>query len=943
MPQRRKPALPPEGVVSEATRPSAGWDELVEREHERETIELASSAAARGGGRFVVVYGQAGIGRSSLLAAAVADAGSHGLAALEARGSELERGYGFGVVRQLLEARVVALPASEQRAIFEAAGPAAAAALGIPSAHGAVVARGFEQIEAVHRVLVRLARDSPLLVAVDDLQWCDRPSLDVICFLGHRVAQLPITIVTAWRRGEPGVRAGRLQALAAMPQTSFLTPAPLTPTGVASAIRRATGRSPSEAHAVYEQTGGQPFLVAEVAEGLRLRGLAGDAATSAVVAAVTPESVRRNVASRLGRHAESIQRLARAVAVIGEGSGTDAAAVAGLEQEKARAAAAALVRAGIFRDDSVLAYAQPVVRRAVYDSLSSMERADLHGQAATRLFAAVAASEHEAVKRVATHLLCCEPVGDPRFADVLRHAAQLAAEAGAHADARRFLERALGEPTEPRARAEVLLRLAQMELWEGDVESSRRHASESLALADSPAERAVATLGCARAAAAGDDGDTAVALRLLDREQDALRTHDRVLAARVRASATALRILAGLPAAAHESPPAVAAAKRALDGVGPAVTVVDLARRALAGGGTGDADDGVAFRYLAGHAALVADGCGAVADFLSQVAPMPDPDGAVATLALRSQLALAAGELASAATASREGIVLLERLTTSPLRRRLRADLLLVRGFVQVERGFVDTAARSLARVPKGPATAHAACLDVAVALARGRPAPLALADAPEGVVAPGCRVAAWAALAAHGAGDAPEALALATENLAFARRWQGPTVLGRALVVRAVVERGRKRLELLDEAVATLRESSARLELARALVELGSALRRARLSRDARVHLMQGADLAHACGADVLLGRARAELVASGARPRRGVFSGVDSLTSAERRVADLAAAGMTNREIANELYVSAKTVSGQLTSVYLKLDVHDRAALAAAMHKAGCARTNR
>jgi DNA-binding CsgD family transcriptional regulator len=72
---------------------------------------------------------------------------------------------------------------------------------------------------------------------------------------------------------------------------------------------------------------------------------------------------------------------------------------------------------------------------------------------------------------------------------------------------------------------------------------------------------------------------------------------------------------------------------------------------------------------------------------------------------------------------------------------------------------------------------------------------------------------------------------------------------------------------------------------------------------------------------------------VATGARPRRAAFSGVGSLTAAERRVAALAAAGMTNREIAKELTVSAKTVSGQLGAVYLKLDVHDRSALAAAM----------
>jgi len=113
----------------------------------------------------------------------------------------------------------------------------------------------------------------------------------------------------------------------------------------------------------------------------------------------------------------------------------------------------------------------------------------------------------------------------------------------------------------------------------------------------------------------------------------------------------------------------------------------------------------------------------------------------------------------------------------------------------------------------------------------------------------------------------------------------------------------------------------------------LGTALRRARRRRDAREQLERGADLAHRCGADVLAARARAELVSVGARPRRAAFSGISSLTASELRVARLAATGKTNREIAQELVVSVKTISAQLTAIYRKLDVHDRAALAETM----------
>lgn len=142
--------------------------------------------------------------------------------------------------------------------------------------------------------------------------------------------------------------------------------------------------------------------------------------------------------------------------------------------------------------------------------------------------------------------------------------------------------------------------------------------------------------------------------------------------------------------------------------------------------------------------------------------------------------------------------------------------------------------------------------------------------------------------------------------------------------------------MTLIKEGLAVLERTPARLEFARATIEPGVALRRERRRSEARAQLVRGADLAHRCGADMLAARARDELVSLGARSRRAAFSGVSSLTVSELRVAQLAAAGMTNRAIAHELTVSVKTVSGQLTAVYRKLDIHDRAALVIAMQAA-------
>jgi len=232
-------------------------------------IDAALDGAELGRGRVVLLYGEAGVGRTSLLRAASLDAEARGLNVLEAHGSELERGYGFGIVRQLLEARIAALSSAQRRSLLRDAGPAAESALGIGPPELRVSGNGFEAMEGLHRLVACLATSIPLLVVVDDLQWCDRPSLDFLCFLGQRATQLPVTIAAAWRRGEPGVKAGRLQALAGSPDTFFLTPAALDYEGVHAVLRRETQVEPEDdaVAAVHEQTGGRPFLVAELVVG----------------------------------------------------------------------------------------------------------------------------------------------------------------------------------------------------------------------------------------------------------------------------------------------------------------------------------------------------------------------------------------------------------------------------------------------------------------------------------------------------------------------------------------------------------------------------------------------------------------------------------------------------------------------------------------------------
>jgi DNA-binding CsgD family transcriptional regulator len=189
------------------------------------------------------------------------------------------------------------------------------------------------------------------------------------------------------------------------------------------------------------------------------------------------------------------------------------------------------------------------------------------------------------------------------------------------------------------------------------------------------------------------------------------------------------------------------------------------------------------------------------------------------------------------------------------------------------------------------------------------------------------------AALLAARLGEQDRAVELVTEDLRLARAFGAPNALGVALRAAALIEGGSRGIEQLAQSVAVLDGSGINLELARTLTEHGAALRRAGYRRDARQPLRRGLDLAARCGGLALATRAREELVAADGRPRRERLVGAGALTASELRVAHLAAQGLTNRQIAQALFVSMKTVSTHLGHVYSKLDVRDRARLAAAL----------
>ena len=189
------------------------------------------------------------------------------------------------------------------------------------------------------------------------------------------------------------------------------------------------------------------------------------------------------------------------------------------------------------------------------------------------------------------------------------------------------------------------------------------------------------------------------------------------------------------------------------------------------------------------------------------------------------------------------------------------------------------------------------------------------------------------AALAYLALGDHGEAQRLADDELELALAFGAPRALGVAMRAAGVVAGGERGATLLRQAIEALERGDAMSERARALADLGALLRRRNRRTEARELLREALHAAYRTGARPLAEQTETELRATGARPRRVVLTGLDSLTASERRIAELASQGLTNREIAQSLFVTSRTVEGHLTSVFRKLRLDSRNELPAVL----------
>ncbi len=930
---------------------------LLEREHELARLEDVLARAARGAGSAIAVEGPPGIGKSALLDAAAALARERGLGTLRARGGELERALSFGVARDLLARHVARASGALAARLRAGAGAVALPALGLGASEGAP-----PESEAVHYgltwLVTDLAGEAPLALVVDDVHWADPESAGWLAHLARRVADLPVALLLAARPPDAQAEAEPVSALRELADVERLRPAPLERESVAALVRSLYAPEAADefVSACHAAAGGNPFHTHALLDAAAGEEIAPTREGADALAALAPEAVRRWVSGALRRAGEDAAELARACAVLGENpERRHAAALARLGSAELDAAAERLAAQGLLPADGPLRFTHPIVLAAVRQTVPPRRRGALH-RAAAVLFERDA--DH---RRAAAHLLEVEPAADHQAVATLTVAAGQALAEGAIAHAARLTERALAEPPPDEQRATLLGGLGFARLW-ARVPGA---AAAFLAAADATPDVAARLEFVQYAGWAGLlDAETPMqevvrrAAELPRRGDDGGARLDGMLAVQARwlgvpevppsteALVARAEPLSGDSASERELL-AAAVLAAGVEAALPAPRLLAMARRAF----RSPAETPPHAPVTAG---FVAAAMGAGAEVLEAV------ESGIAEYRSRGNLA------------AMYGLVSLRLLTNWRLGRLREAEadvrgywetcrqdrrwswvwssglaamlyVLAARGLVEEAQALVDEEGLPPS---DGGSYAHDGVRGAAgyIALERGDVARAVellgaydrgLARRHMEYEAPAPATRPFLVEALVRSGDVEAGRALAEKDLRLARAVGAPGQVGFALRGLGLAIGGPEGRALVEEGLPLLERAGERERLARALLDAGRMVRLEGRPTDAREPLRRAMGVAEDCGADLVAQRALEELRATGARPRRRELSGPASLTPSELRVARLAARGRTNREIAQELFVSTKTVETHLGHVYGKLAIAGRAQLAAAMRR--------
>jgi DNA-binding CsgD family transcriptional regulator len=939
------------------------FSSLVERDAELALVARALDVGGAGSGRLLVVEGPAGIGKSTLLAAASEAGRDRGWGVLAAVAGEFERDFGFGVVRQLFEPPLLgSAPHQREAALGGAAGLARPLLLPSAGVDEALARDTAALMHGLYWLAANLSARRPLMLCVDDAQWCDQATLTWLLYLARRLDDLPVVVVVAVRSGEPQTQAAELAGLGDSALGERFELSPLSEPASASLIRSAWTPSADAdlCRACFEVTGGNPFLLRELTRALEAEVAAPGPALVDRVRRLTPRTVSRSVIARLRRLPAEATALAHTLVVMGgRAEPGELLAVTAVNREDGLRALDALERAQIAGGRPVT-FIHPLVGTAIEGELPQSARLLVHARAARALAGAGADPG-----RVASHLVHTEPAGDEWTVCMLRRAARDATRRGAPKTAARWLARAVAEPPPPAQRSLTLHELGAAELLagpsaDGSLSAAEEHLADAVESASEPRDKAFAALDWGDAVWSTHCYRDAVAV--FDRAIDAVRDVDGELALRIEAHAlAAARLDLGTCRLASSrlerfgtEPPAtpggrliagVLAVDRALAGAA-ADDVVALAERMLDGDRIPSGQIAAQIPLFATNALLWSERFGQSRRLLEQMIAAARTAGSVRGVMIglcwRGLAAHRQGELNDAASDLATALELAAAHSSggTVVTHAMLAEVLL-------EQGDMAGAADTMAAIPvpdelpgyigwnyflHARGAVRAAQLDLRAALDDF----LACGVRQDAWRAPNPSVIAWrssAALASLSLGERERARELAGGELELARRFGPPRSIGMALRILGLAASGAEQVRLLGESASVLERSQARLEHARALADLGGALRRSGERAAAREPLQQALDLAIRCGAAPLADRARNELLATGSRPRKPLRTGTDALTPIERQAATLAAEGLSNPQIAQALFISRKTVEKRLSEAYRKLDIRSRGQLARAL----------
>ena len=926
---------------------------LLERESELCALRTALDAARTGHGRVVLIEGPAGIGKTALVEAACALV-PDGVGVFSARGSEVEQALGYGVVRQLFER-----PTRTGNG-FEGAAAAAIAALRPASDAPAASTPPLEVMHGVYWLCANLASEQPLLLTIDDAQWADGPSVQFIEYLARRIQGVPVLLLITRRTSDPGHIAIPFLRIAAEPGAERLTPAPLSDRAVTAVVRDHLGAhaEPAFCHASGVVTGGNPFLVRALLDAIRAAGISPTAGEATRLASMTSEAVSRSISLRLAALPRDAVELATAVGVLGGNAELrHAAHLAELTSSAAAAAADLLTAAAILAPGRPLDFVHPLVRESVYAATPTAERGSSHRRAASLL-----AADRAPFGRVGVHLLATEPTGDAEVVEMLRVAARESLAQGLPRLAVDYLQRALREPPVELVRADLLRELGTAEQLLGA--PSIDHLREALELSRDPDSRIAAAraltfslLSAERITDVEDvltwtldlcaDADPERAIRL---EAEVLSAARMRLSAGVWSAGRLERWRGKLPGGTPGERLMLAnLATQASLGEASAAEAATLAERALGAGQllheqTADTMPYYQMVYVLTSADRVQLAATLADAALEDARRRGSLIGTLLASLFSAYTAMASGDIGAADAHSTLALGLSDQIQP-PIFHRPACIAAVVD--VLVEQDRLDDAEQLLrAHATAGELPDSVPWRILLFSRANLRIAAGRWSDAVSDLVELDRRQSQWRALNPHlnscdvsaavslaGVGRVEEARNFASAALQRAQRWNTPRSIGLALRAGALAGSDSERLALLRHATTVVGRSPARLDQARVLVDLGVAERRAGHRTAAIEALRHALDTAVRCGSVLLASRARDELRTLGLRPRRLALTGSAALTGMERRVAELAAAGKTNRQIAQALFVTIRTVEVHLTHAYQKLGIRSRTEMPGAL----------